>query len=377
MKKSILLLLIFMVVATGAFAQANITGKVDVDVDIANAFNDDTVEFTTEQDNTEVDISAAVDEFSSITIQFRGEGDAIQAGDIFLESDIVGAFGMTGEATSNLVLKLKGGLFTPEPSEVGEVKEYSNLSDVIGVDDVAGGGAALLTVGYTDWVSLSGGARFDLDGSDDFGWVANIIGSGAIGPGTLKYSAYITNENTPLDRNDGQIDPTEIGVGVQYSGLQGGSVATAGGTLAEPGSVPIIDFGIGAQFWIQPFVAGGGDLTDGLEDQGNIWQYGVNVAFTFLSFIDLVLDIQGQDGAALNAIGAGIGVSNPGENVGRIFGLDLIFRAEELGDEAAYSIEPRIRLKLGNTGAQFRFGVPIDIDDPEDSAINLDVALSF
>ena len=385
MKKYILLLLSCSAVVQEIYAQSAITGAIDVGVTVLNAFNDDTTTFTTATDNTEVDITAVVDEFTAITIQFSGEGgqtSAIQTGDIFLESDIIGAFDIGGDTTRNVTLKIQGGLFTPEPFEVGEVKEYSDISDVIEVNTIAYGGAALVTAGYTDWVHVSAGARLDLNGTSGIGWMASVFGMGAAGPGILTYSVYATNQNGAPNMSyfGGFIDPTEFGVGIQYSALEFGLTTIAGNNTR---SVPIVSGGIGAQFWIQPIVVGGEERIEGLEEHGNIWQYGINLSVTFLSFVDVVFDLRGVDGAPLDAIGVGIGISNLGVRIEQLFGCDLIFRAEHLGPnandlhETLISIEPRVRLTIGHSGAQFRFGVPINIADPTRSTIVLDATLHF
>lgn len=408
MKRAILILVVLLLISTGVvYSQASITGKVDVDVDIENAFSDKPTTFSTAAGDTEVDIKATIADYSSITVQFRGidAGGGINSGDVFLESDIIGAFGWS-DSIPELLLKIKGGVFNPEPSEKGEVQEFTNLSDIISTDTIAKGGAALLSIGYTDWLKVEGGIRFSNPGttttttltqigttnnytsttkstpspSSDFGWLASVSGEGSLSAdnsavGKIGYSVNVTNQNTAVK---GEF-PTELAIGVAYSGLQLGTIRSAGGAIAEPGDVPVFQLGIGGQFVY--FLSG--DVT-------NQWMYGVNLATKFLTIIDLGFDLKGTATNPVDAIGLELGVVNPGENVGRIFGLALDFRAENLGGdvertlasgdktkEAKLSISPELTLQAGSAGPKFRFGLPIVVDNIEASLIELDVELSF
>lgn len=379
MKKAILFLVVFSFVSVGmVFSQASITGKVDVDVSIQNALGDSNVTSSTASGDTEVDIKAAVDDFNSITIQFRGADigttTGITAGDIFVESNLVGAFGWS-ESVPNLSLAIKGGVFNPEPAEKGEVREVDNIADIIGHAAVVGGGALNLSIGYTDWLKVQGGVRFatgeetDVTIRERIGWYAGISGEGGVSSdstaGKLGYSAHVTNNNAPVNDEN----PVEIGVGVQYSGLQVGTIRSAGGAIAEPADVPIFQFGVGGQFvyFLSP---------DNLDTQ---WQWGANLGFNFISIIDLGFEVGGDSENVLDGIGVGLSLVNPGENVGRIFNLGVEFTAKGLGGEGdpALNVGPEISVKAGNTGPQFRFGIPINIDAPEESSINLDVSFSF
>lgn len=409
MKRTILFLVIFGLVAAGVFGQTAITGKVDVEADIDNAFKSGTnVTYTTASGDTEVDISAIVDDFSSITIQFRGielgnagEG-GINAGDIFVDSDILGAFGWS-ELVPDLVVRIKGGLFNPEPNEKGEVFEVANIVDIIGQDEIASGAAALVTVGYTDWFSFIGGVRFDL-GGEDVSWVTGVSGEGGFSDdltiGKLGYTAYATNNNggtvvvveddpATLDKDEsedsvdgsfniGDINVSrgaiEVGVGLQYSGLQlFGTIRSAGGTIAEPGDVPILELGLGAQVILFPEGHGA--------DNAIPVQWGANLAFKILTFIDLGFEIGGTQENPLNAAGVELKVVNPGENVGRIFGLGVEFLADDIGaagtNDAKYTVSPELTLQAGSTGPQFRFAVPFNVSAFSDTKIELDVEFGF
>lgn len=396
MKRTILFLVIFGLVAAGAFGQTAITGKVDVDVNILNAFNSGTpVAYSTASNDTEVDISAIVDDFSSITIQFRGIelGNAgsggINAGDIFVDSDIIGAFGWS-ELVPDLVVRIKGGIFNPEPNEKGEVFEVANIVDIIDQAAIADGAAALVTLGYTDWFSFVGGVRFDLSGGD-FSWVAGVSGEGGFSDdlttGKLGYTAYVTNNNTDLN-NDGTLvrvagvalpkGAIEVGVGLQYSGLQlFGTIRSAGGEIAEPGDVPVLEVGLGGQVILFPE---GADFADNTANTVPV-QWGANLAFKVLTFIDLGFEIGGNTVNPLDAFGVELKAVNPGENVGRIFGLGVEFFADNIGaagtDDAAYTVAPELTLQAGATGPKFRFAVPFDLNTFAKTEISLDVEFGF
>jgi len=408
MKKSILFVMMFVGVTAGIFAQADLTGKVDVVAQIRNAFDNDTdVEYAVSGRDTEINLKASVDEFSNLTVEFRDNavGDSastLTADTVFIESDVAGAFQMAPTDGTGFVFKVKGGLFGLDPVEKGEIVEYSNYSDVIDFADEAAGAAALITLGYTEWLNVGGGFRF-ADNDNTLSFLANVHGGGAVGPGDLGYTVYTAGDHNSAATTDAT--DLQVGFGLEYKNLSFGEM-----TMGEA-TVPIVTLGFGTQFEydLESYDSrnsnDAGEANGGAFDGNVQWVYGLNIHFDFIGILDLVIDLTGAgngdapSGTAnadnfVDALGIGLQIEDPSS----IFGLRLTFgvgfgdgaigpsagnvRGDVLpdgtrdsGTTEEFAIRPELILRAG--AVEFSSGVDVDIDTSENTTIDFQVVLGF
>ena len=406
MKKTILLVLALVLVSGFVYA-ANVSGKLEAKAQIG--FGEANQPFANNGVFTfEPNITGAVDEYNSVTIELRLLGGEvietnsrggsttdnlkvapapdviIQAGSFFINSDIAGALGWT-ESTGGLNFKLKAGYFGPGTTEVGQIKDIVESSDTADLTDLVGladGGASEFTIGYTDYINVLIGLKYGDDGNstanntiDRFGWFFNPYGKAVLGPGTLEYSLYFganhySDEEIEAETND----QGAVGVGIEYNNI------ALGGDLS---------LGIGGEFSYAltetdraPHRAAGVDLED-----VNRFNYGANVVLDVSNWLDVDLAVGGNQDNILNEIGIGLGVNDPSETVGLVIETQIKLANETENDLAKFAgatedledvirINPDLWFKAG--AAKFTVGIDIvDINDFDQTLVDLIVSLSF
>ena len=316
----------------------------------------------------EPNITGAVDEYNSVTIELRLFGDvietnsrdgsttnnekvtipagtSIQTGSFFINSDIAGALGWT-EASGGFNLKVKAGYFGPETTEVGQIKSIVESSDTADFGLASGGGSEF-TVGYTDYINVLIGLKYG-DADDDptidrFGWFVNPYGKAVLGPGTLEYSVYYGTAT--------EIATGTLGVGLEYNNIALGD-----------------DLSLGI----------GGEFNYTLVESGDApFNYGANLVLDVSNWLDVDLALGGNQEEIVNQVGVGLGVNNPSETLGLSIETEI-----GLAENAPIRINPDLWFKAG--AATFTAGVDLrDINDPDgnstfgNSVFDLIISLSF
>ena len=360
MKKTILLVLALVLVSGFVYA-ANVSGKLEVKGQVG--FGDGPAPFDNNGVFTfEPNITGAVDEYNSVTIELRlfGEvietnsrdgsttdnqkvtipaGTSLQAGSFFINSDIAGALGWT-ESTGGFNLKVKAGYFGPDTTEVGQVKSIVESSDTADFNDLATGGASEFTIGYTDYINLLFGVRYGDDDDDAadtvtrLGWFLNPFGKAVLGPGTLEYSAYF---GTLTD-----IDNGVVGVGLEYNNI---AVATD------------ISIGIGAEFNLA--------LID------SSFNYGANAVLDVSNWLDVDIALGGNQENIVNALGIGFILNNPSETLGLTLETEI-----GLAADSVIRVNPDLWFKAG--AATYTAGIDIkDLGNFDETILDLFISLSF
>ena len=422
MKKTILLVLALVLVSGFVYA-ANVSGKLEAKAQVG--FGEAGQPFANNGVFTfEPNITGAVDEYNSVTIELRLFGDVIetnsrdgsvtdnlkqvigtssvdagtsvQTGSFFINSDIAGALGWT-ESTGGLNLKVKAGYFGPETTEVGQVKSIVESSD--GADfSLDSGGGSEFTVGYTDYINVLVGLKYGDDNEDPgvgrFGAFVNPYGKAVLGPGTLEYSAYFghgTSSNTttvtedvveeftgppkvddmgdPLTDNDGNPVPPDTFT----------RTTTRDVTITNEVRTNIVGGGLEYNN-----IALGGDLSLGIGGEFNYdldnssYNYGANLVLDVSNWLDVDLAFGGNNENAANDLGIGLGVNNPSGTLG----LTIETEIGLTDTNSRIRINPDLWFKAG--AATFTFGVDLkDINDPDGdgtfggSVADLIISLSF
>ena len=302
MKRSILFLVALSLVASGAFGQS-LGGKLEFESSIllggALYPNDSSVSST--EVTAEVNLTAVVDDFNSVTVEFRDNIDAatpiditpvIQFGSIFLTSDIGGALGLT-DLTGGLNLKYKGGWFKPELREVGELKDIIQVSDVINEraswDEAHGRNlGSTFTVGWQDFVNLDVGLLLASQNTKPTDLMFSVYGAVDTGFGIFEYLAFFVE--TAADQVLGDANSGQVGGGLEYN------------TIPVGGDVSL---GVGVEGYY--------DLAE------SNWGLGVNVVADISNWLDIDLDfgmVPVADDMQQIDLGLGIDLQDPTETLG-------------------------------------------------------------
>ncbi len=325
-KRFILFLVALMLVAGGAFGQADLGGKLEFESSIfvggtrgsnfQGVSGDNTADTENRDVNSslitaEINLTAVVDDFNSVTVEFRdnldnltgatelqaeGAAQSISFGSIFLTTDIAGVFGMT-DLTDGLNLKYKGGWFRPELREVGEIKDIIEVSDVNNAaatwDETHSRNlGSIFTIGWQDFVNLEVGLLLASQNTKATDVMFSVYGAVPAGPGTFEYLAFFveTDQNQVL----GDPDSGQVGGGLEYRDI------AVGGDIS---------LGIG--------VEGHFDL------ENNNWGLGVNLVADISNWLDVDLDFgidpfethETSTGQNFN-LGVGLDLQDPTETVG-------------------------------------------------------------